>query len=77
MPPLSRQTFGAVFRLLFQCHDFEKFENRFTKPVHTTFRDDTHRRIQYLNCKILHGGDAFAALTKLQWGLYYSVPAIE
>ena len=22
---------------------------------------------QYLNCKILHGGDAFAALTKRIW----------
>ena len=32
--------------------------------------------MQYLNCKILQG-DAFAALTKLQWKLCNSIPAIE
>ena len=43
MRPLSRYTFGAVFG---QCHDFENFENRSAKPVHTTLRVDTHRRSQ-------------------------------
>ena len=46
MRPLSRQTFGAFFGRLFQCYDFENFENRSAKPVYTTLRDDTDRRGQ-------------------------------
>ena len=41
-----RQTFGTFFGRLFQCYDFENFENRSAKPVYTTLRNDTDRRGQ-------------------------------
>ena len=44
MRPLSHQTFGTVIGPQFQCHDFENFENRSTKPVYITLNDDTHKR---------------------------------